>query len=128
MAKQYVETSVGILPNHNFVKHYAQGDEFESLPGNGSEKLHYVIECFVDDYISLVIPTSQEKLRHVANAAMNGIHYVFTSDAEDDKDSTSLKKLKKRSHNVTWKRKCWIFNFMASKRQLFWQPRNVTPY
>ena len=58
VAQNYVETPVGTLSNHNFVKHYSQGDDFESLSKTESEKLHYVIECFVDDYISLVIPTS----------------------------------------------------------------------
>ena len=65
LAQQYVETPVVTLSNHKFVKHYAQGDDFESLPETGSEKLHYIIEFFVDDYISLFIPKSQEQLRHV---------------------------------------------------------------
>ena len=95
VSQKYVETPVGTLTNHNFVKHSAQGEEFESLPETGSDNLHYVIECFVDDYISLVIPTLQEKLRHVVNTAMNGIHDVFPADADDEEDSISLKKLKK---------------------------------
>ena len=59
VTQQYVKIPVGIFPNHKFVKHSAQGDDFESLPKTGSEKLHFFIECFVDEYISLVIPTSQ---------------------------------------------------------------------
>ena len=74
VAQQYVETPVGTLSNHKFAKHLAQGEEFESLLDTGSENLHYVIECFVDDYISLAIPTSQEILRHVANSVMNDLH------------------------------------------------------
>ena len=40
VAQKYVQTPVGTFPNHKFVKHYAQGDDFESLPDTGSEKLH----------------------------------------------------------------------------------------
>ena len=57
VATQHVETPVGTFPNHKFVKHSVQGEEFESLPENGSDNLHYVIKCFVDNYISLAIPT-----------------------------------------------------------------------
>ena len=82
--QQYVKTPVGIFSNHKFVKNSAQGDDFELLPETGSEKLHYVIECFVYDYIYLVIPTSQEQLRHVSNAVMNGIHEVFPAYVDDE--------------------------------------------
>ena len=84
LAQKYVETPVGTFPNHKFVKHSAQGEEFESLPETGSEKLHYAIECFVDDYIYLAIPTSQEKLRHIANTVMKVIHDVFPADSYNE--------------------------------------------
>ena len=106
MAQQYVKTPVGTLPNHKFVKHSDQGKEFDSLPDMGSDSIHYVIECFVNDYISLAIPTSQEQLRHVANALMKVIHDVFPEDTDDEEGLISLKKLKNRSHNGTWKRRC----------------------
>ena len=101
VAQQYVKTPVGTFLNHKFAKHSSQGEEFESLPDTGSENLHYVIECFVDDYISLDIPTSQEKLRYVANAVMKDIHDFFPAYAGDEDDSISLKKLKNRRHNGT---------------------------
>ena len=82
MAQQYVKTPVDTFPNHKFVKHSAQGEEFESLPETGSDNLHYVIEFFVDAYISLAIPTSQKQLRHVENEVMKGINDVFPSDTD----------------------------------------------
>ena len=60
MAQQYIEITVDIFTNHKFVKHYSQGFDFEALPETVSEKLYYSIECFVDDYIYLVIPTTKE--------------------------------------------------------------------
>ena len=82
VAQKYIKTPVGILPNHKFVEHSAHGEEFESLPETGSDNLHYVIECFVDDYISIEIPKSQEQLRHVENAVMKGIHDVLRADTD----------------------------------------------
>ena len=54
-----------------------------------------MVECFVDDFISLAIPTSQQQLEHVATAVMTGIHDVFPPDENDEEDAISLKKLKK---------------------------------
>ena len=82
MPQQYIETTVGTLSNHKCFKNYAHGDDFESLPKTGSEKLHYVIEFFVNYYISVVIPTPQEQLGYVENAVMNGIHDVFPADGD----------------------------------------------
>ncbi len=36
----------------------------------------YMLEVYVDDFISLVIPMSQAQLRHIAYAIMEGIHNV----------------------------------------------------
>jgi hypothetical protein len=36
-----------------------------------------MLEVYVDDFVKLVIPTSQEHLQHMANAIMKGIHDVF---------------------------------------------------
>jgi hypothetical protein len=55
---------------------------------------------YVDDFISLVMPTSQEQLRHVANAVMAGVHDVFPPCADDKEDPISLRKLEKREG--TW--------------------------
>ena len=55
----------------------------------------YVIEAYVDDYISIATPASQEQLVHVATAVMSGIHDVFPADTDDDEDPISLKKMKK---------------------------------
>ena len=85
---------MGTLPNHKFAKNSAQGEDFESLSETGSDNLHYVIECFVDDYIYLAISTSEEQSRHVSNSVMKGIHDVFPSDADDEEDSILLKNLK----------------------------------
>jgi hypothetical protein len=55
----------------------------------------YVLEVYVDDFMSLVVPTSYEQLQHVATAVMRGIHGVFPEDENDANDPISLKKLEK---------------------------------
>lgn len=87
---------MGSLPDHKFVGHLTQGEDFDKLTeGEGSDRLKYLLEVYVDDYISLVIPRLKEDLRHVANAMLRGIHDVFPEDGEDAEDPISLKKLLK---------------------------------
>jgi hypothetical protein len=52
-----------------------------------------MVEVYVDDFMSLVNPVSQEQLQHVATAVMTGIHDVFPEDAVDSNDPISEKKL-----------------------------------
>ena len=59
---------------------------------------------------------------------MKGILGVFLEEANDEDDFISLNKLKNRRHNVTWKRRCWVFNLIVSKRLSVLQPINVRPY
>ena len=56
--------------------------------------MSYVFEAFVDDYIAIAIPTSQEQLAHVATAVTSGIHDVFLADTVDENNPISLKKMK----------------------------------
>ncbi len=42
----------------------------------------YVLEVYVDDFMSLVVPTSYEQLQHVATAVMRGIHDVWRKGRE----------------------------------------------
>ena len=96
VAADYVETEIGTLPAHKFLKYSASGKDFESLPKQSDDEgLKYLVECYVDDYISIAIPTSQQQLEHVANAVMTGIHDVFPPNEDDEEDPISLKKLKK---------------------------------
>jgi len=75
----YIETGIGTLPNHKF-EHYTCGAEaFDTLPAVADTKnvFRYALKVYVDDFISIVIPPSQERLRHVANAIMEGIVTIF---------------------------------------------------
>jgi hypothetical protein len=53
-----------------------------------------MVEVYVNDFMSLVIPVSWEQLGHVAAAIKMGIHNVFPPDADDSNDPISEKKLR----------------------------------
>jgi hypothetical protein len=52
-----------------------------------------MVEVYVDDFMSLVIPISQEQLQHVMAAVMMGIHDVFPPDDNDSNNPISERKL-----------------------------------
>ncbi len=96
VAEDYVETPIGSRPMHKF-EEYSKGDPaYNSLPQQSIGRLQYMIEVYVDDFISLAIPTSTEQLDHVARAVMEGIHDVFPPADLDEVDPIALKKLLKK--------------------------------
>ena len=96
IAEQYIETTMGSLPNHKFVGYAAKGADFEALPQKSSVgDLTYVVEAYVDGYVAIDTPTSREQLVYVTNAIMTGIHDVFPADEGEDEDPISLKKMKR---------------------------------
>ena len=58
VAEQYVETPIGSRPRHKFEQHTKGDTAYNALPecsdGTG---LSYMVEVYVDDFISLAIPT-----------------------------------------------------------------------
>ena len=58
MAQQHMERKIGSISDHKFVSLAAQGDDFDNLSNYWAEnRLSYLLEVFVDDYIALAIPT-----------------------------------------------------------------------
>ena len=55
----------------------------------------YVVEVFVDDYIAITVPISQEQLEHVATVVISDMNDVFPADTVDEKKPISLKKMLK---------------------------------
>ena len=70
---------------HNSVKLTKVNSDFAELSKKYTynEPFNYMMEVYMDDYISLVIPRSQDQLHHVANAIMTGIWDVFPPDKDD---------------------------------------------
>ena len=96
VAQQYVEQEVGTMQDHKFLPYTKTSSEYASLPATdpaGEGGFNYMVEVYVDDFISLARATSQAQLDHVGNSVMSGVHDVFPEDEVDENDPLSLKKL-----------------------------------
>jgi hypothetical protein len=110
---EYIETKISLLPSHKF-QHYAMDSpDYTDLPETAIESkgFGYMVEVYVDDFMSLVIPVSREQLRHVANAIMHGIHDVFPPDEDDSNDPISEKKLQKEEGRYDTRKTLLGFDF-----------------
>jgi hypothetical protein len=70
----------------------------------------------MDDFISCIISTSKQQIKHVARIILHGIHDVFPPSADNERDPISLKKLQKGNgtHDTT---KCLLgFEFNSFKK------------
>jgi hypothetical protein len=113
VATKYAETKLNSLTPHKFEKFVVGAPEYQALPeaGNNPIGFAYMVEVYVDDFMSLVIPVSWEQLHHVANAIMHGIHDVFPPNAEDSNDPISEKKINKREGRYETQKMLLGFDF-----------------
>ena len=122
IAMDYSNTKVGSLPTHKFA-HYTRGDEeTELLPATDEHQnrsLRYNVEVYVDDFMSIVMPTSKAQLDHVANAIMRGIHDVFPADIVDSNDPISEKKLKKGEAQYSTVKTLLGFDFDGNRKTMW---------
>jgi hypothetical protein len=94
---EYIETKISLLPSHKFEHYAVDSPDYTDLPETAIESkgIGYMVEVYVNNFMSLVIPVSREQLRHVANVIMHGIHDVFPPDEDDSNDPILEKKLQK---------------------------------
>ena len=97
VAEDYINVPVGQLPAHKFQRHTEVHPDFQALPEHDKipRPLSYMIEVYVNDFICIAIPTSQEQLHHVSKAIMTGIHDVFPPSDDKELDAILFKKVAK---------------------------------
>ena len=110
VAVEYIETEVGSLPQHKF-EHWAGASNCNIGSGGTSTALRYLLEVYVDDFISCIIPTTKEQVEHVARGILHGIHDIFPPSTEDSKDPISAKKLNKGEGTFDTKKCLLGFDF-----------------
>ena len=71
--------------------HATGGKDYNRLTVRARKEFRYLIEVYMDNYISLAIATAKDQLNRVATAVMTGIHDVFPLDTENSEDDISLK-------------------------------------
>jgi hypothetical protein len=89
---------MNLLRPHNIVKYTIGNPEYKALPElqKGNIGYVYMLEVYVDNFMSLIIPASWEQIRHIATAVMTGIQGVFPPDNINNDNPISEKMLKKR--------------------------------
>jgi hypothetical protein len=93
IATEYTDMPVGSIPEHKFIKYTVNGEAYSDLPSeHEGHTFLSMIEVYVDDFMSLVIPVSQAQLRHVAAAVMTGIHDVFLANEDNNGNNPILEK------------------------------------
>ena len=80
---------MGTLAEHKFVDLTEVNSDIAELKKKeiSKEPFNCMLEVYMDDYIALAIPKSQDQLHHVANAIMTGINDVFPPDKYDKEDA-----------------------------------------
>ena len=96
VAVDYCETEIGTLPRHKFLGKTCVENRSGVLGGGeAGNTMRYLIEVYVDDFISFVLAPTEEQLQHVSTVIMHGIHDVFPPEDDDERDPISVKKLRK---------------------------------
>jgi hypothetical protein len=121
IALDYCDTPIGSFPPHKFDKHLEGDKDYNKIPlkVDGKEPCPYRLEVYMDNFMSIVIPTSMEQLTHVGRATMAGIHDVFPADIIDRNDPISEKKLLKGEGQYSQFKTLLGFDF-DGKRKTMW--------
>ena len=84
------------IPEHKFARYTVNGESYSDIPTeHDGHTFLSMIEVYVDNFMSLVIPVSQLQLMHIVAVVMTGIHDVFPANNNNDGDDPiSEKKLK----------------------------------
>jgi len=121
VAQDYCETKIGSLPPHKFTNYVIGNQAYEDLPKRDElvRIFCFLLEVYVDDFVSLVIPTSREQLRHVSTGTMTGIHDVFPADDIVSNDPISEKKLKQLDGEYSTKKTILGFDFDGIEKTIW---------
>ena len=124
VAGWYAELPMGLLPDHKFTKHAMGNEDVAKLPDKASnDGFNYIIEVYVDDFISLAAAKSKEQLEHIAKSVMHGVHDVFPADEDDDNDPLSMKKLLKLEGDWALLKEILGFEFDGVEKTMQLEPK-----
>ena len=121
VVQDYCETKMGALPPHKCTNYVIGNQAYEDLPKRDDldNLFRYLLKVYVDNFVSLVIPTSREQLRHVSTGTMTGIHDVFPADEINSNDPISEKKLKQLDGEYSTKKIILGFDFDGIEKTIW---------
>ncbi len=72
VAHDYCETKIDTLPPHKSLNHVTGNQAYDELPerDNSGNNFRYLLEVYVNNFVSLVIPTSREQLCHIPRTTL----------------------------------------------------------
>ena len=93
VAEEYAEAPLGKLPEH----HLEEGtlptaNELKALEEGLMQELKYLIEVYMDDFITAAQAQSLEQLQHLSRAVLHAIHDVFPENVHSEGDQPVSKK------------------------------------
>jgi hypothetical protein len=103
---------------------------YTELPeiGDFGNVFRYLLEVYVDDFVSLFIPTSCMQLRHVSTATMTGIQNVFPADSVDPNNPISEKKPKQLNGEYSTTKTILGFNFESINKTIWLEEAKRTHF
>ena len=121
VATTYAQTPMGELRTHKFERYMTGGSEFAALPDvdEDNSKFRFIVEVFVDDFMSLAIVTSKQQLLHVGTSTMMGIHDVFPPSEVPKEDPISEKKMEKGDSEFHTKKTLLGFDFDGNNKTIW---------
>ncbi len=92
VAVKYIEMAIGSLLHHKFE---AWAGTTMAMVNNDMAQcdLHYILEVYVNNYISCIVPTSRKQIEQVARGILHRLHDAFPPGTDDSKDLLLAKKL-----------------------------------
>jgi hypothetical protein len=121
VAKDYCETKMGTPPPHKLTNYVIGKQAYDGLSEQDKTGMafRYMLEVSVDDFGSLVIPTSCKQLCHVSTGTMTGIHDVFPDNDNDFNDPIFEKKLKQLDGEYSTTKTILGFDFDGVNKTLW---------
>ncbi len=112
------DTKERSLTRHKFELYLHCDESFEAFQDYKHGQLFlYLVEVYVDNSMSLIIPTTREQMMHVTTAFMTGIHDVFPEVIDDDNNPILLKKMKQGESQLFMQKIFLVLISMERQRQ-----------
>ena len=121
VAATYAQAPMGSLGKHKFEHFMVGSTAFESLPTSvpDNENFRFLVEVFVDDFMSLAIATSKQQLLHVGTGTMMGIHDVFPKCEIKNQDPISEKKMERGDSSFDTQKTLLGFDFDGVEKSMW---------
>jgi len=122
VAKVLANTAIGSLTPHKYEHMAVVHNKVKDLPKTSNLPFHLKCEVYANNFMSLIIPTLLNQVKHVANTTMYGIHSAFPPDKDYTKDAISFIKMLKGDGEFALVKNLIEFEFDGDKKTMWLEP------